>query len=58
LGPLEVVIEPRTAEASPARLARCLEIFEDFCTVTASAREGLVVNVEVALPAASAAPAT
>jgi uncharacterized OsmC-like protein len=47
LGPLKVRIEPKTGAVPPARLATCLEIFEDFCTVTASARAGLVVDVEV-----------
>lgn len=53
LGPLKVVIEPRTADVPPARIAKCLEIFEDFCIVTASARTGLVVNVTVTMPEAS-----
>jgi uncharacterized OsmC-like protein len=50
LGPLEVRIEPSTPDVPPARLSRCLEIFEDFCIVTASVREGLTVDVEVAAP--------
>jgi uncharacterized OsmC-like protein len=53
LGPLKVRIEPSTSDASPARLNRCLEIFEDFCVVTESARKGLTVDVEVVSPAAS-----
>ncbi len=48
LGPLKVRIEPKTEAVTPARLSKCLEIFEDFCVVTASARAGLVVDVEVA----------
>jgi organic hydroperoxide reductase OsmC/OhrA len=51
LGPLKVRIEPITPGAPAARLGRCLEIFEDFCIVTASARDGLQVDVEVAAPA-------
>jgi len=47
LGPLQVVIEPETGDVPPAKIAKCLEIFEDFCTVTASARAGLVVDVQV-----------
>jgi len=58
LGPLKVRIEPRTGEVPPARMAKCLEIFEDFCTVTASARAGLVVDVEVEAPTASSATPT
>jgi uncharacterized OsmC-like protein len=31
----------------PAKAQRCLELFEDFCVVTASVRNGVQVNVEV-----------
>lgn len=58
LGPLKVRIEPRTGDVPPARMAKCLEIFEDFCTVTASARAGLIVDVEVEAPAAASAAST
>ena len=54
LGPLKVRIEPTTPDVPPERLQRCLDIFEDFCTVTASARAGLTVVVEVATPAEAA----
>jgi uncharacterized OsmC-like protein len=33
--------------ADPAKAQRCLELFEDFCVVTASVRNGVQVNVEV-----------
>ena len=33
--------------ADVARAQRCLELFEDFCVVTASVRDGIDVNVEV-----------
>ena len=32
---------------SSARFSRCLDLFEDFCVVTASIREGIPVNVRV-----------
>ena len=51
LGPLKVSIEPTLGTGTPARLNRCLEIFEDFCVVTESVRAGLQVDVEVATPA-------
>jgi len=55
LGPLKVRIEPELGDVPPARIERCLEIFEDFCTVTASVRGGLDVEVEVnaSIPAAA-----
>jgi len=50
LGRLMVRIEPELGDAPPARFERCLEIFEDFCTVTGSVRAGLDVEVEVVAP--------
>jgi uncharacterized OsmC-like protein len=47
LGSLKVHIEPDVGTVSPAKIQRCLDIFEDFCLVTASVREGLEVDVEV-----------
>lgn len=44
---IDVTLTPHiTADAEP-RLRRCLEIFEDFCPVTAAVRPGLDVNVTV-----------
>ena len=44
---LKVVVEPTVDGVPPQRLARCLEIFEDFCIVTQSVREGIEVDVVV-----------
>jgi hypothetical protein len=46
-----VRIEPGLAGESSARIERCLDIFEDLCIVTASARSGLDVDVQVDAPA-------
>ena len=45
---VRVVLEPTVDGVPPERLKRCLEIFEDFCIVTQSVREGIDVEVEVA----------
>jgi uncharacterized OsmC-like protein len=50
LGAMRVTLEPELGEAVPARLDRCLEIFEDFCIVTQSIREGVPIDVEVLRP--------
>ncbi|UCD94748.1 MAG: OsmC family protein [Candidatus Zixiibacteriota bacterium] len=34
-------------DSAPARADRCIELFEDFCIVTASVRNGVDVKVEV-----------
>jgi len=47
LGSLKVHIDPDVGTVPPERIQRCLDIFEDFCLVTASVREGLDVEVEV-----------
>jgi organic hydroperoxide reductase OsmC/OhrA len=59
IGGLKVRIDPDVPSAELGRLERCRELFEDFCLVTASVREGIDVEVEVAgTPVASAvAPA-
>jgi uncharacterized OsmC-like protein len=44
---LQVKLEPRVG-VEPERLERCLGLFEDFCTVTQSVRDGIDVDVEVA----------
>lgn len=48
IGSLRVQLEPVLAAGSPERIARCLELFEDFCVVTQSVREGIDIDVSVA----------
>ena len=48
LSGLRVRLAPGIKAEDRERLGRCLEIFEDFCIVTQSVREGLDVQVEVA----------
>lgn len=47
---LSVTLDPRLAgeAADPSRARRCLAIFEDFCVVTESVRDGLPIQVHVA----------
>jgi uncharacterized OsmC-like protein len=45
VGGLDVTIE--TKGVDPARLERCRALFEDFCTVSDSIREGIPIRVEV-----------
>lgn len=51
VGGLTVRIEVNDAIADAARFKRCLDLFEDFCVVTASIRDGIPVAVEVCDPA-------
>jgi uncharacterized OsmC-like protein len=53
LASLRVHIEPDVGGVPPEKIQRCLDIFEDFCVVTASVRDGLDVAVEVETPAAT-----
>jgi uncharacterized OsmC-like protein len=48
VGSLRVQLEPTVAEEDRERLGRCLEVFEDFCIVGQSVRQGVAVSVEVA----------
>jgi len=43
---MDVVVKPRISSTS-GRVDRCLEIFEDFCVVTESVRNGIEVSVNV-----------
>jgi organic hydroperoxide reductase OsmC/OhrA len=44
---VDVEIDPNLSSAEKERALRCLEIFEDFCVVTQSVRDGIDVNVTV-----------
>lgn len=48
IGGLRVTIELDVDEGDRARMGRCLDLFEDFCVVTASVRGGIPVDVEIA----------
>lgn len=48
VGEVEVTIDPHIAEGDLERARRCRELFEDFCTVTESVRQGIDVRVSVA----------
>jgi uncharacterized OsmC-like protein len=46
VGSIQVVIEPRIAPEHQ-EASKCLNVFEDFCTVTESVRAGIPVDVTV-----------
>jgi len=47
IGSVRVEIEPRFGTQDAQKAARCLALFEDFCTVTQSVRSGIQVDVDV-----------
>lgn len=47
VGRIDVRITAGNALLESKKTARCMELFEDFCVVTASLREGIHVGVEV-----------
>jgi len=47
LGSFDVHITIDIEASEPARVTRCIELFEDYCVVTASVRKGVEVNVVV-----------
>lgn len=56
IGQVRVTLAPELRTANPARYERCLALFQDYCTVTASVKEGLTVSVAVeAVPPPDAA---
>lgn len=44
---IDVELSPELAEGDGAALDRCERLFEDFCIVTESVRQGIPVNVSV-----------
>lgn len=44
---VSVKLEPTVSEEDRPRMQRCLDIFEDYCIVTQSVRDGLNVDVAV-----------
>ena len=52
---VSVKLEPTVAEEDRPRMQRCLDIFEDYCIVTQSVRDGLNVNVAVETETATVA---
>ncbi len=47
IGKIDVEIDPEFTPTDEGQAARCLAIFEDYCTVTASVRQGIPINVKV-----------
>jgi uncharacterized OsmC-like protein len=45
---IDVALTPEIDAADEGRLQRCERLFEDFCIVTESVRQGIPVNVSVA----------
>jgi uncharacterized OsmC-like protein len=50
IGKLDVHITVEAHSETPQRTTRCLELFEDYCVVTASVKKGIEVNVLVTDP--------
>ena len=47
VGRITVVLDPEIDPATLEKARECLGLFEDFCTVTASIRQGIPVEVKV-----------
>lgn len=51
---IDVELSPEVAGGDAARLQRCEQLFEDFCIVTESVRQGIPVTVSVKQPETAA----
>ena len=49
IGKIAVEIDPHVAESQREGLKRCLELFEDFCMVSQSVRQGVEISCRVKL---------
>ena len=47
MGGIKVRLVPQITPEQRERMGRCLDLFQDFCIVTESVREGITVDVEV-----------
>ena len=47
IGKVQVRIDPRIPETEKRKALRCLDLFEDYCVVTQSVRQGIDVQVAV-----------
>ncbi len=54
---IEVRLAPELEEADAARVKRCVDLFEDFCTVTQSVRQGIDIDAVVEPKIAAPEPA-
>ncbi|MCM3881974.1 MAG: OsmC family protein [Vicinamibacterales bacterium] len=53
---IDVEINPQLSKADDARFQRCEDLFEDFCVVTESVRQGIPVKVTVGKEAQAMVP--
>lgn len=47
IGKIDVVIVPKFDQSQPEKAQRCVELFEDYCTVSQSVRAGIPMSVSV-----------
>ena len=47
VGSIDIQIKLKVNEEDKRRLPRCLNLFEDYCTVTQSIRNGIPVNINI-----------